>query len=169
MCHLRGYRETMQWEDCFQKPCVWQQQQGRKDVLVWCMACLVFLRGEPRLVWLHLGAGRRVSRKALGCCAHWRAEFEYCISLSLSSGDGTWTGAEYAEVQTGQISLFPTCFLAGSPLPWSCQPEARLAVGSSVESTWPTANLDSIWIMVAFVFLSPHSLTNHLHFVLEAS
>lgn len=58
MCCLRGYTETTQWEGCFQKPCI-SQQQSRKDVLLWCTACLVFLRAEPRLVWLHLGAGRR--------------------------------------------------------------------------------------------------------------
>lgn len=128
----------------------------------------------PGLASLDLDANKSVSRKALSCCAHWRAEFTDCIHFSFSSGEVRWRGANYSEVQLGQIPCSP---LASTPCRLT-SPMESLAwnqAGSEQQDRAHTSdglicwdeNPDSIWITgESLSSLGWYLLINHLPVVL---
>lgn len=129
MCRLSGYAETTQWEGCFQKPCVSQQQQGREG----CVGVVCGMLGFPQRC-------ARVGVIAFGCRQEGEQEGSGLLCPLQNKSLNTASPSPLAQEMGHEWVLsmqrcrqVPTSFLTGSRIPWSCQPEARLAVGSRAE------------------------------------
>lgn len=175
MCDPRGYAKTAQMgglvseTSCFTEIAGQGRTSWRGILRAWFSS-----KVSPGLARLCLDARGSVSRKALGCCAHWRAEFEGRIPFSRSSGEGRWgvlSTERYSQVRSPVPHLLPhplQAHLAHGVV--SMKPGWQWAAGLSASQWWLTrwdANLDSVWITgESLSSLEWHFLTNDLHVVL---